>query len=123
MPDSKGRASRLRALAFFVLILGFALAFVVGTAYPASVASSPTTLSKVTNFTLTSESGAGAFNWLLAILVATPAVVAASVLYAGAEIVAALRRSGRTRSTEGSGKEGAGKETTGTEGAGKEAAA
>jgi hypothetical protein len=96
--DSKGRAGRLRAIAFGVLVAGIALAFLVGAAFPAQVGSVPPSLTKVTTYTQSTDSGDGTFNWFFAILVLGPTVVAASVLYGSAEIVAGLRRSGRSRS-------------------------
>ena len=101
MADSKGRAGRLRAIAFGVLIAGAALAFLVGAAFPAQVGTTPTGLSKITTYTQSTDSSDGTFNWLFAILVLGPAVVGAAVLYGSAEIVAGLRRSGRSsRSSE-----------------------
>ena len=98
--DSKGRAGRLRAVAVGVLLAGAALAFLVGAAFPAQVAASPGSLTKVTNYTVSTESSDGTFNWLFAMLVIGPMFVGASVLYGSAEIVAGLRRSSRTRSSE-----------------------
>jgi hypothetical protein len=99
--DSKGRAGRLRAIAFGILVIGIALAFVVGAAFPAQVTAIPPGLTKVTTYTQSTEKGDGAFNWLFAILIGGPALVGATVLYGSAEIVAGLRRSGRSgRSSE-----------------------
>lgn len=105
MADSKGRAGRLRAIAIGLLIAGAALAFLVGAAFPASVgaASFVPGAPKITSYVTSSDGGSSSFNWLFAILVAGPAVVGASVLYGCAEIVGGLRRSSRTRSSEGSG--------------------
>ena len=100
MADSKGRASRLRAGAAGVLILGIALAFVMGSTFPAQIVKAPPALTAVTTYTNSVDSGDGAFNWLFALLVVGPALVAASVLFASAEVVSALRRSGRSRSGE-----------------------
>lgn len=100
MADSKGRAGRLRAAAFGVLVVGLAVAFVMGATFPAQVVKAPPTLKAVTTYTSSVESGDGAFNWLFALLAFGPALVAASVLFAGAEVVSASRRSGRSRSGE-----------------------
>ena len=73
----------------------------IGAAFPAQVTVTVTvTAAKITNYTVGAESGEGAFNWLFALLVLGPAVVGAAVLYASSELVAALRRSGRTRSAD-----------------------
>ena len=100
MSESKGRAGRLRAVAIGVLIAGAALAYAVGVAFPASVAVVPPGLTRVTTYTASTDSE-GDFNFLFALLVAGPTLVAAAVLYGSAEIVAGLRRSARTRSSEG----------------------
>ncbi|MEP6625756.1 MAG: hypothetical protein ABJC79_15010 [Acidimicrobiia bacterium] len=100
MADSKGRAGRLRAIALALLVAGVALGFLVGAAFPAEVGTASPSLSKVTNYTSSTESGDGSFNWLFTILVIGPALVASSVVYASAEIVAGLRRSGRSRTSE-----------------------
>ena len=99
MANSKGRANRLRGLAAAVLIVGVAGAFVIGAAFPAQTTVSATA-AKITNYTVGAESGEGAFNWLFALLVLGPAIVGAAVLYSSSELVAALRRSGRTRSAD-----------------------
>lgn len=106
MSESKGRAGRLRAVAVGVLIVGVALAFLVGAAFPAEVSTQPPVGTKITIYTASTESGDGSFNWLFAMLVAGPAVVSASVLYGCAEIVAGLRRSARSRSSEASSGDG-----------------
>lgn len=99
MANSKGRANRLRALAAAVLLAGIAAAFVVGAAFPASVTVSAT-LVKSTNYTMSAESGETAFNWLFALLILGPSIVAAAVLLSSSELAAALRRSGRSRSAD-----------------------
>ena len=100
MADSKGRAGRLRAIAIGVLIAGLALGFLIGAAFPAQVGTVPPSLTKITTYTQTTESGDGSFNWFFTILVIGPTVVAASVLYGCAEVVAGLRRSSRGRTSE-----------------------
>ncbi len=101
MADSKGRAGRLRAMAVGVLIAGVALAFLVGAAFPAQVGTTPPSLAKVTTYTQSTDSSDGTFNWFFAILVLGPAFVGAAVMYGSAEIVAGMRRSGRSgRSSE-----------------------
>ncbi len=100
MADSKGRAGRLRAGAFGVLVVGFAIAFVMGATFPAQVVTAPPTLKAVTTYTSSVDSGDGSFNWLFALLAFGPAFIASAVLLAAAEIVSALRRSGRSRSSE-----------------------
>ena len=100
--DSKGRAGRLRTIAIGLLLVGAALAFLVGAAFPAQVGAGSFVpgAPKVTTYTASPDGGNSSFNWLFAILVAGPAVVASSVLYGCAEIVGGLRRSSRTRSSE-----------------------
>lgn len=103
MPTSK-RVSRLRAMAFAVLLGGIALAFVVGAMFPAQVVAAGGTglaVTKTVSFTSSPEKGGeSSFNWLFAILVIGPAVVASSVLYGAAEVASAARRGGRSRSSE-----------------------
>jgi hypothetical protein len=94
--EGKGRAGRLRAIAVGVLVAGIALGFLVGAAFPAQVGAVPSSITKVTTYTQSTDSADGAFNWLFAILVMGPAFVGATVLYGSAEIVAGLRRSGRS---------------------------
>jgi hypothetical protein len=104
------RASRMRAIALVVLFVGLAGAFLVGALVPAKVTSTTVGLFPVksTSFVETSESGESAFNWLLALLVAGPAVVSASVLYGAAEISGAVRRGrgGSSRSERNSNENG-----------------
>ena len=106
MSESKGRAGRLRAVAIGVLIAGAALAYAVGVAFPASVAVVPPGLTRVTTYTASTDSGEGDFNFLFAFLIAGPTLVSAAILYGAAEIVAGLRRSPRTRSSEGGSRDG-----------------
>ncbi len=96
MANSKGRANRLRVMAIGVSIVGLVGAFVLGFAFPAEPSVTIAGV-KITNYVVVAESGEGAFNWLFALLVLGPALVAAAVLYSSSELVAALRRSGRTR--------------------------
>ena len=106
MSESKGRAGRLRTVAGVVLIAGVLLAALVGLTFPAPVSKAPVLLTKITTYTASTEAEDGAFNWLFAFLVGGPCLVAAAVLYGCAEIVAGLRRSPRTRSSEGGSREG-----------------
>ena len=103
MSESKGRASRLRAAAVIVVIAGVALGFLVGAAFPAAVTRQG--FSKITSYTTTTDGGDGGFNVLFTVLVAGPCLVAAAFLYGCSEIVAGLRRSARTRSSEGGGRD------------------
>jgi hypothetical protein len=93
-------------LAFGVLIAGVALGFVVGAAFPAQVTKTAPIVNNVTSYTQSTDSGNGSFNWLFTILVMGPAVVASSVLLGSAEIVAGLRRSGRSGRSSESGSTG-----------------
>jgi Flp pilus assembly protein TadB len=95
---SSRRVSRIRAAALVILLGGAVLAFLVGTMVPAHVNPAVGATGKLTIFTSTSDTGETAFNWLLALLVIGPAVVASTVLYGAAEIAVAVRRSGRSRS-------------------------
>ncbi len=100
MSSSRTRGGRLRTIAVAVLIGGLVAAFLVGAMVKAQVTPVTGSLTeKSVSYVSSPEgSGAGSFNWLLALLVAGPAVVAASGLYAAAEIAAATRRGGRSRS-------------------------
>jgi hypothetical protein len=95
MPSSK-RVSRIRAAALAVLLLGLVATFLVGTMFPAQVTTTAGTLVKVTDYTKTPAKGETAFNWLLALLVLGPALVASALLYSAAEISVAVRRGGRS---------------------------
>src|SRR3954462_14646545 len=99
MPSSK-RVSRIRAAALAVLLLGLVATFLVGTMFPAQVPTLAGTTAKVTDYTKTPASGQTAFNWLLALLVFGPALVASATLYGAAEIAVAVRRGGRSRSQD-----------------------
>jgi hypothetical protein len=96
----------LRAVAIGVLIAGVALAYLVGAAFPAQVSRTAPLLTKITTYTVSTESSDGSFNWLFSLLVVGPFLVSAAVLYGCAEIVAGLRRSARTRSSEGGNRDG-----------------
>ena len=97
MPSSK-RVSRIRAAALAVLLLGLIATFLVGTMYPAQVTVVAGTAVKITDYTKSSATGETAFNWLLALLVLGPTLVASALLYSAAEIAGAVRRGGRSRS-------------------------
>ena len=97
MPSSK-RVSRIRTAALAVLLAGVVLTFLIGTMFPAQVATTVGTTVKVTDYTKTPASGETAFNWLLALLVLGPTIVASALLYSAAEIAVAVRRGGRSRS-------------------------
>ena len=84
-----------------MLLVGLVMAYVVGATFPAQVVKFGS--AEFTTYTVSVQGGANAFNWLFAMLVAGPAVIASAVLYGCAEIVGGLRRSSRTRSSEGSG--------------------
>ncbi len=103
MPTSK-RVSRLRGIALVVILGGFAAAFLIGNLVPAAVmpVAGSTTAAKTIVFTQSPDGGTAetSFNWLLALLVAGPAAVAAVALYGAAEVTAAVRRGGRSRSSE-----------------------
>jgi hypothetical protein len=96
VPSSK-RVSRIRAIALVVLLGGMVLAFLVGNMVPAHVNPAVGATGRLTIFTSTSDTGETAFNWLLALLVGGPALVASAILYGSAEIAAAARRGGRSR--------------------------
>lgn len=87
-------------MAAVVLGAGLVLAFLAGSTFKASVLPVTGSLTaKTTNFLSSPEGGGtGSFNWLFAMLVAGPAVVASAVLYSASEIASAVRRSGRSRS-------------------------
>jgi hypothetical protein len=97
VPGSR-RVNRIRTTALVVLLTGAVLMVLVGMSFPAQVALSSGTTVKVTDYTKSPGSGESAFNWLFALLVMGPAVVTAAVLYGAAEIAAAVRRGGRSRS-------------------------
>ena len=97
MPSSK-RVSRIRAAALAVLLVGAVFTFLVGTMFPAQVAPPVGSTVKVTDYTKSPASGESAFNLLFGLLVLGPAVVASAVLYGAAEIAAASKRGGRSRS-------------------------
>jgi hypothetical protein len=97
MPSSK-RVSRIRAAALAFLLLGAVAAFLVGTMFPAQVAVVAGTTVKITDYTKSPATGETAFNWLLALLVFGPCLVSSAMLYGAAEIAAAVRRGGRSRS-------------------------
>lgn len=97
MPSSK-RVSRIRTMALAILLVGAVVTFLVGTMFPAQVTTAVGTTVKVTDYTKTPASGGSAFNWLLALLVMGPTVIASALLYSAAEIAAAVRRGGRSRS-------------------------
>lgn len=105
MSESKGRAGRLRGAAIGILIAGVAIAYVVGTAFAAPVAAVPPGLTRVTTYTASTDSSDGAFNWLFALLIIAPTLISAAMLYSASEIVGGLRRSARTRSSEGGGRD------------------
>jgi hypothetical protein len=86
----------MRTAALAVLLGGLVAMFLVGTMYPAQVSIAAGTTAKVTDFTKSPESGETAFNWLLALLIAGPAVVASAVLFGAAEIASSARRRSRT---------------------------
>src|SRR4051794_16500375 len=96
MPSSR-RVSRMRAVALAVLLVGFVVAFLIGSMFPAQVLVATGTTAKVTDYTKSSATGETAFNWLLALLVLGPVVVSSALLYSAAEISAAVRRGGRNR--------------------------
>jgi hypothetical protein len=99
MPSSK-RVSRIRAIALAMLLVGAVVTFLVGTMFPAQVSTTVGSTVKVTDYTKSPASGETAFNWLLALLVMGPALIASALLYSAAEIAAAVRRGGRSRSHE-----------------------
>lgn len=101
MSESKGRASRLRVSAIAVVLAGVALGFLMGAAFPAATTKVPVGLTNITSYTVSTDSGDGSFNWLFTILVAGPCLISGAILYGSSEIVAGLRRSARTRSSEG----------------------
>ena len=101
MSESKGRASRLRITAIVVILAGVALGFLVGAAFPANTARAPVGLANITSYTESTDSSDGSFNWLFTMLVAGPCLISGAILYGSSEIVAGLRRSARTRSSEG----------------------
>ena len=96
MASSKGRASRLRTAAIVAVLAGFAGGFLIGNLYPAQVAAQAAGIGtvEVTSYLNSPASGASAFNWLFASLIAGPLFVSAAVLYSASEMVGALRRSG-----------------------------
>jgi hypothetical protein len=96
MPSSK-RVSRIRAAALAVLMVGAVVMFLVGTLFPAQVTTTTGTSVKVTDYTKSPSSGETAFNWLLGLLVMGPVVVASATLFGAAEVAAAARRGGRSR--------------------------
>ena len=104
MPSSK-RVSRIRAAALAVLLFGTVITFLVGTMFPAQVSTVVGSTAKVTDYTKSSATGETAFNWLLALLVLGPTIVAAATLYGAAEIAAAVRRGGRPRGHDRTGLE------------------
>ena len=99
MPSSK-RVSRIRTAALAMLLVGAVLTFLVGTMFPAQVSAVAGSTVKVTDYTKSPASGETAFNLLLGLLVMGPAVVASALLYSAAEIAAAVKRGGRSRSHE-----------------------
>ncbi len=82
------------------MVGGLIVAFLVGTMFEAHVAPVEGSLTtKTVSYTISTQGPAdGAFNYLFALLVVGPAVIAASVLYGAAEIASAARRGGRSRS-------------------------
>ena len=96
MPGSQ-RVSRLRGAALAVLLVGLVATFLVGSIFPAQVVTAAGTTVKVTDYTKSPATGETAFNWLLALLVLGPVLIASSVLYGAAEIAASSRRGGRSR--------------------------
>jgi hypothetical protein len=94
MPSSK-RVSRIRAAALAVLLMGLVATFLVGTMFPAQVTTVAGSTVKITDYTKTPATGETAFNWLLALLVFGPTLVASALLYSAAEISVAVRRGGR----------------------------
>jgi hypothetical protein len=96
MPTSK-RVARMRAAGLAVLMVGLLVTFLVGTMFPAQVTTVTGTTVKVTDYTKTPASGETAFNWLLALLVMGPAVIASAVIFSAAEVAASTRRSNRSR--------------------------
>jgi cytochrome bd-type quinol oxidase subunit 2 len=101
MSSSRARVGRLRTMALAVLMGGLVAAFLLGTTFPAQVTPVTGSLTGKTVSYVSSPQGSGesAFNWLFALLVAGPAVVAASMLYGASEIASASRRSARSRSS------------------------
>jgi hypothetical protein len=105
--STQSRVARLRTASAAVLLIGLVAAFMVGATIKAQVtgtagAVTPNTINYVAS---PKGGGPGSFNWLLAILVAGPTVIAASTLFAAAEMVGQLRRGGRSRSSLGVGDE------------------
>ena len=88
-------------MALAALLGGLIAAFLVGSVVKAQVSpvAGNLTTKSVSYVSSPQGGGEGAFNWLLALLVAGPAVVAASMLYAASEITSASRRGGRSRSS------------------------
>ncbi|MGZ6950949.1 MAG: hypothetical protein ACXVJX_02470 [Acidimicrobiia bacterium] len=94
--SSSARTSRLRVLAFVVLLVGLIGAFIIGAVFQAQTVTPQGSLGgKVTNYLSVADSGDGSFNWLFALLVAGPALIAASVLYGASELTSAIRRTNR----------------------------
>ena len=93
--------ARLRGLAVGILVGGLIIAFLVGASFKAEVTRVEGSLTTKSVSYVTSPQGPAesAFNYLFALLVAGPTVVAAATLYGAAEIASAVRRSGgRSRS-------------------------
>jgi hypothetical protein len=90
----------MRAAGLAILLVGLVVMFLVGTMFPAQVTTLTGTTIKVTDYTKTPASGETAFNWLLALLVMGPVIVASAVVFSAAEIAASARRSGRSRNHE-----------------------
>ena len=100
MPTRK-RVNQLQVLAMAVLVIGAGLALAIGTLVPAQVIETTTglTTSRTVVYTNSPGSGPTSFNWLFALLVAGPALVATATLYAGSAVVRTRSSSrGRSRS-------------------------
>jgi hypothetical protein len=100
--STQTRVARLRMTAGIVLVAGLIAAFLVGATLKAQVSAVPgnLTVKSISYVDSPKGGGEGAFNWLFALLVAGPTVVAAATIYAASEMVGQLRRGGgRSRSS------------------------
>lgn len=107
--SSKRRANQLRIAGTLVLVFGFVAAFLVGNLVGAVVIKAYGKPAYA-NMTFTSQTPkvGTTFNWLLAVLVFAPAVVAGAALFSTAEMVLAIgraRRSNRTMELAGAGED------------------
>ncbi|MBM3673997.1 MAG: hypothetical protein FJW88_03420 [Actinobacteria bacterium] len=95
---SKSRSARLRAVAVLVLVVGVGLGLVLGVRIGTSTSLAPEGV-RIVNYTAVPEGGGTGFNWLFFLLAAGPACIAASILFATAELAHVLGRRSRSQSS------------------------